>query len=349
MKLLVTGGCGFIGSAVCRMAIARGQAVVNVDAMTYAANPANVASVADNPLYVFEQADIRNTEALARIFKRHDPDAVIHLAAESHVDRSIDGPSAFVDTNVMGTATLLQAARAHWENHDRPESFRFVHVSTDEVYGDLDRDDPAFTETTPYAPSSPYSASKASSDHLARAWHRTYGLPVLITNCSNNYGPFQFPEKLIPVVILNGLAGRTIPVYGEGTNRRDWLHVDDHVDALLRVLERGELGRTYNIGSENEQANIDLVRDICRMLDAHPDAPGSDHAALIRFVTDRPGHDRRYAIDASRMRAELGWTAQTDWTDGLSATVDWYLSNRDWWAPLAEQAAQRLGKAGPNG
>lgn len=342
--LLVTGGCGFIGSAVCRMAVDRGLRVINVDAMTYAANPANVAGIADNALYSFEQADIRDANAMTRIFKTYHPTAVLHLAAESHVDRSIDGPTAFVDTNVMGTATLLQAAREQWDASGQPEDFRFVHVSTDEVYGDLGPNDAAFSETTPYAPSSPYSASKAASDHLARAWYRTYGLPVLITNCSNNYGPYQYPEKLIPVVILNGLAGRPIPVYGEGTNRRDWLHVDDHADALLTILATGAPGRTYNIGSDNEQANIDLVRDICRLLDTHADAPGTDHASLITFVTDRPGHDRRYAIDARRMAHELNWTAQTDWTSGLAATVDWYLTHHAWWAPLLDQAATRLGK-----
>lgn len=342
--LLVTGGCGFIGSAVCRMAVSRGLLVVNVDSLTYAANPANVAPVADSPLYSFEHADIRDAKAMTRIFEAYQPTAVMHLAAESHVDRSIDGPTAFVDTNVMGTATLLQAARAQWEATGKSDDFRFVHVSTDEVYGDLGPDDLAFSETTPYAPSSPYSASKAASDHLVRAWHRTFGLPILITNCSNNYGPYQFPEKLIPVVILNGLAGRPIPVYGEGTNRRDWLHVDDHADALLTVLEGGQAGRTYNIGGDNEQANIDLVHEICRQLDAHPGAPGTDHAALIEFVTDRPGHDRRYAIDASRMRDELNWTARTNGSDGLSATVDWYLSNREWWQALTDQAAQRLGQ-----
>lgn len=347
--LLVTGGCGFIGSAVCRIAVARGIRVVNVDAMTYAANAANVAMIADSPLYSFEKADIRDADAMTRIFETYAPTAVLHLAAESHVDRSIDGPTAFVDTNVMGTATLLQAARAQWDETGQPDNFRFVHVSTDEVYGDLGPDDAAFSETTPYAPSSPYSASKAASDHLARAWHRTYGLPVLITNCSNNYGPYQYPEKLIPVVILNGLAGRPIPVYGEGTNRRDWLHVDDHADALLTVLEKGAPGRTYNIGADNERANIDLVLDICSLLDAHPDAPGTDHSSLITFVTDRPGHDRRYAIDARRMAKELNWTAQTDWGDGLASTVDWYLTHQEWWAPLLDQAATRLGKTDASG
>jgi len=347
--LLVTGGCGFIGSAVCRMAVARGLNVVNVDAMTYAANTANVASVADSPLYQFEKADIRDADAMTRIFETYAPTAVLHLAAESHVDRSIDGPTAFVDTNVMGTATLLQAARAQWDTAGQPEDFRFVHVSTDEVYGDLGPDDAAFSEITPYAPSSPYSASKAASDHLARAWFRTYGLPVLITNCSNNYGPYQYPEKLIPVVILNGLAGRPIPVYGEGTNRRDWLHVDDHADALLTVLSNGAPGRTYNIGGDNERSNIDLVLDICHQLDEHADVPGTDHASLIAFVTDRPGHDRRYAIDARRMKKELNWTAKTEWDEGLASTVNWYLSNKAWWAPLIDQAATRLGNTAAKG
>jgi dTDP-glucose 4,6-dehydratase len=305
MKLLVTGGAGFIGSAVVRLAIARGHEVVNVDALTYAACLDNVASVADSPDYAFEEADIRDRAAMDRILAKHRPDAIMHLAAESHVDRSIDGPGTFIDTNVTGTYTLLEAARAYWTKAGKPESFRFHHISTDEVYGTLGETG-LFTEDTPYAPNSPYSASKAASDHLVRAWHETYGLPVVLTNCSNNYGPFHFPEKLIPVVILNALAGKPIPVYGKGENVRDWLYVEDHADALLLVVEKGELGRSYNIGGNNERRNIDLVRTICGLLDERrPDA--APHDRLITFVEDRPGHDLRYAIDASRIRDELGW------------------------------------------
>lgn len=348
MKLLVTGGSGFIGSAVCRLAIARGYAVVNVDALTYAANQASLSSVADHPNYQFEQLDIRDANAVSAVLAAHQPDAIMHLAAESHVDRSIDGPSAFVETNVMGTFNLLQAAREYLDGLSgaKQDAFRFHHVSTDEVYGDLDVDDPAFTETTPYDPSSPYSASKAASDHLVRAWHRTYGLPILITNCSNNYGPYQFPEKLIPVVILKALHGDNIPVYGTGENIRDWLYVDDHADALLTVLEKGRVGRTYNIGGDNERTNIELVRTICEIMDASPATNRTDHAELISFVTDRPGHDRRYAIDPTRIRGELGWRPNVQWNEGFEQTLNWYLNNRDWWQPLvkAGQFGQRLGQ-----
>ena len=343
MKILVTGGAGFIGSAVVRAAIARGDHVVNLDALTYAACLDNVASVADSPRYAFEQADIRDRDALARIFAEHAPDAVMHLAAESHVDRSIDGPLAFVDTNVAGTAALLEAARAHWERRGRDAAFRVLHVSTDEVFGALTPADPPFTEATPYAPRSPYAASKAASDHLVRAWHETWGLPVVITNCSNNYGPFQFPEKLIPVVILNALAGRPIPVYGTGENVRDWLHVGDHATALLRVLDAGAPGRTYAIGGEAEVQNIELVRMICALLDDR--RPGRAHGDLITFVTDRPGHDLRYAIDPARIREELGWRPSVTLAEGLAQTVDWYLENEPWWQALAGRAGvgQRLG------
>ena len=343
MKILVTGGAGFIGSAVVRLAIRRGYAVVNVDALTYAADLRNVAEVADSPLYAFEKADIRDRAALDRVFARHAPGAVMHLAAESHVDRSIDGPGAFVETNVAGTCHLLEAARAHWQGRGRPESFRFHHISTDEVYGSLGPEG-RFTEATPYDPRSPYSASKAASDHLVRAWHETYGLPTLVTNCSNNYGPFHFPEKLVPVVILSALAGRPIPVYGAGANVRDWLYVEDHADALLLVLERGRTGRSYNIGGENERTNIDLVRTICAILDdRRPEA--APHDRLIAFVADRPGHDLRYAIDPTRIREELGWRPSVTIEEGLARTVDWYLANEPWWRPLTERdgALRRLG------
>ncbi len=334
MKLLVTGGAGFIGSAVVRRAIAEGFAVVNVDKLTYAANLENVASVADSPRYAFAQADICDAGAMARVFEAHDPDAVMHLAAESHVDRSIDGPAAFIHTNVVGTYTLLEAARAHWKALPEPRrsAFRFHHVSTDEVYGALGAEG-MFTEATPYAPNSPYSASKASSDHLVRAWGETYGLPVVVTNCSNNYGPFHFPEKLIPVTIQNALAGRPIPVYGRGENVRDWLYVEDHADALLTVLRRGRLAETYNIGGENEARNIDLVRTICGILDRmRPD--GAPHERLIAFVTDRPGHDLRYAIDPSKIRDELGWRPSVTLEEGLRRTVTWFLENQRWWRAL---------------
>lgn len=346
MKLLVTGGAGFIGSAVVRQALGRGHAVVNLDALTYAACLANLTSVEDHPGYVFEQADIRNREALDRIFATHKPDAVMHLAAESHVDRSIDGPADFIETNVLGTFHLLETARAYWAAQDRPAAFRFHHISTDEVFGSLPEDPSVkFTEATPYDPRSPYSASKAASDHLVRAWHETYGLPVVLTNCSNNYGPFHFPEKLIPVVILKALAGATIPIYGTGENVRDWLYVEDHADALLLVLEKGQLGASYNIGGENERRNIDLVRTICAILDEkQPKASGS-YADQITFVADRPGHDARYAIDPSRLRDELGWRPSVTLEEGLALTVQWYLDNEAWWRPLLERqgVGQRLG------
>ena len=343
MKLLVTGGAGFIGSAVVRQAVAAGHEVVNVDALTYAACLDNVANVSDAPGYAFAQVDIRDRAALDRVFADHAPDAVMHLAAESHVDRSIDGPGTFVETNVMGTFHLLEAARAFWAARGRPDAFRFHHVSTDEVFGSLGADG-QFTETTPYDPRSPYSASKAASDHLVRAWHETYGLPVVMTNCSNNYGPFHFPEKLVPVVILNALAGRPIPVYGAGENVRDWLFVEDHADALLTVLRDGKVGRSYNIGGENEVRNIDLVRMICGLLDMRRPR-NAPHADLIEFVTDRPGHDARYAIDPSRMRDELGWRPSVTLEQGLERTVDWYLDNEGWWRTLQQRhgVGERLG------
>jgi dTDP-glucose 4,6-dehydratase len=348
MKLLVTGGAGFIGSAVVRRAVADGIAVVNVDKLTYAANLDNVASVASSPLYAFERADIADAAAMARVFRDHDPDAVMHLAAESHVDRSIDGPLEFVRTNVLGTATLLEAARAHWKAlpEARRAAFRFHHVSTDEVYGTLGAEG-KFVETTPYAPNSPYSASKAGSDHLARAWGETYGLPVLVTNCSNNYGPFHFPEKLIPVVILNALAGKPIPVYGRGENVRDWLYVEDHAAALLEVLRRGRTGETYNIGGNAEAKNIDIVRAICAILDELRPA-GAPRERLIAFVTDRPGHDFRYAIDASKIAGELGWRPSVTLEEGLRRTVAWYLVNEPWWRALLARrgVGERLGLQG---
>ena len=343
MKILVTGGAGFIGSAVVRLAVARGHAVVNLDALTYAACLDNVASVADSPLYAFEHADIRDRAALDRVFATHCPDAVMHLAAESHVDRSIDGPGDFIETNITGTYNMLEAARAYWVGAGRPEGFRFHHISTDEVYGTLGETG-QFTEDTPYAPNSPYSASKAASDHLVRAWFETYGLPVVMTNCSNNYGPFHFPEKLIPVVILRALAGQEIPVYGKGENVRDWLYVEDHADALLTVLEKGRLGRSYNIGGENEAKNIDIVRTICAILDAKRPA-AKPYADQITFVADRPGHDLRYAIDPTRIRTELGWRPSVTLEQGLEKTVQWYLDNEAWWRALQDRdgVGQRLG------
>ena len=343
MKILVTGGAGFIGSAVVRLAIARGHHVVNVDALTYAACLDNVASVADHPNYAFEQVDIRDREGLDAVFAKHTPDAVMHLAAESHVDRSIDGPANFIETNIDGTFNMLEAARSYWRAQGQPDTFRFHHISTDEVFGSLGPTG-MFTETTPYDPRSPYSASKAGSDHLVRAWHETYGLPVVLTNCSNNYGPYHFPEKLIPVIILNALAGKPIPVYGAGENIRDWLYVEDHADALLTVVTAGHIGRSCNIGGENEARNIDIVHKICAILDAkrptdHP------YADLITFVPDRPGHDMRYAIDPTRIRDELGWRPSVTLDQGLEKTVQWYLDNEAWWKPLQSRdgVGMRLG------
>ena len=349
MKILVTGGAGFIGSAVVRRAVAQGHEVVNLDALTYAACLENVAEVADSDRYAFVQADIRDRAALDAVFADHAPDAVMHLAAESHVDRSIDGPGTFIDTNVTGTYTLLEAARAYWIARGRPDTFRFHHISTDEVFGSLGQDG-LFTEDTPYAPNSPYSASKAASDHLVRAWGETYGLPVVTSNCSNNYGPFHFPEKLIPVVILNALAGKPIPIYGAGQNVRDWLYVEDHAEALLTVLTKGAVGRSYNVGGWNEATNLDLVHRICALLDTRrPDhAP---HGDLITHVADRPGHDARYAIDATRIHDELGWKPAVTLDEGLARTVDWYLANEDWWRPLQTRqgVGTRLGQADSGG
>jgi dTDP-glucose 4,6-dehydratase len=345
MKLLVTGGAGFIGSAVVRHAIRDGHGVVNVDKLTYAGSLTNVAEVAASPHYAFEQADICDRARMDAILARHQPDAIMHLAAESHVDRSIDGPAAFIQTNIVGTYTLLEAARAWWMAKGKPADFRFHHISTDEVFGSLGPTG-KFTEDTPYDPRSPYSASKASSDHLVRAWHETYGLPVVLTNCSNNYGPYHFPEKLIPVVILKALAGAPIPIYGRGDNIRDWLFVEDHADALLLVVQKGVLGQSYNIGGENEATNLELVQKICAILDQK--RPGNrPYAEQITFVADRPGHDQRYAIDPTRIREELGWRPSVTLDQGLEQTIDWFLAHEDWWRALEtrEGVGKRLGTA----
>ncbi len=354
MKLLVTGGAGFIGSAVVRYIIENtSNSVVNIDKLTYAGNLNSVASVAGNERYSFEQADICDSVTMEAIFQRHQPDAVMHLAAESHVDRSIDGPAAFIETNIIGTYTLLEAARIYWKGlpEVRQQAFRFHHISTDEVYGDLHGTDDLFTESTPYAPSSPYSASKASSDHLVRAWHRTYGLPVIVTNCSNNYGPFHFPEKLIPLVILNALAGKPLPVYGKGNQIRDWLYVEDHARALYKVVTEGMVGETYNIGGHNEKQNIDVVKTICAILEELAPIKKStlniqSYESLITFVKDRPGHDLRYAIDASKIERELGWKPEETFETGLRKTVQWYLDNKAWWQAVLDGSYQleRLGQ-----
>ena len=345
--ILVTGGAGFIGSAVVRHIIESTQDnVVNVDKLTYAGNLESLESVENNPRYAFEQVDICDSKALLRVFEHHQPDAVMHLAAESHVDRSIDGPAAFIETNIVGTYTLLEAARAYWNtlNDERKAAFRFHHISTDEVYGDLEGTDDLFTETTPYAPSSPYSASKASSDHLVRAWLRTYGLPTIVTNCSNNYGPFHFPEKLIPLMILNALDGKPLPVYGNGQQIRDWLFVEDHARALYKVVTEGEVGETYNIGGHNEKANIDVVRTICSLLEELvPNKPEgvAKYEDLITYVKDRPGHDVRYAIDAAKIGRELGWKPQETFESGIRKTVEWYLNNTKWWSRVLDGSYNR--------
>jgi dTDP-glucose 4,6-dehydratase len=345
MKILITGGAGFIGSAVVRRAVAEGFEVVNLDALKYSANLDNVADVAGSPLYAFEQVDICDEAAVGGVFERHQPDAVMHLAAESHNDRAIEDPLSFVRTNVMGTAVLLDAARRYWSGlpADRKAAFRFHHISTDEVFGALGETGD-FTEETPYDPNSPYSASKAGSDHLVRAWNRTFGLPAVLTNCSNNYGPFQFPEKLIPTVISRALEGKTIPVYGQGLQVRDWLHVDDHAEALLLVLQKGRLGETYCIGGENTVRNIELVKTLCAHLDKYAPA-NTSHAERIEFVADRPGHDFRYAIDASKLSRELGWSPRIKLDDGLEDTVRWYVENRDWWDGIRQRGfhSERMG------
>ena len=346
MKVIVTGGAGFIGSAVIRLLVDElNVEVVNVDALTYAGNLASVAPVADRPGYRFVQADIRDRAAMDQVFREAQPDAIMHLAAESHVDRSIDGPAAFIDTNILGTYTLLEAARAYWSALPEPrkQAFRFHHVSTDEVYGALGPTG-LFTETTPYQPNSPYSASKAASDHLVRAWLHTYKLPVVTTNCSNNYGPYHFPEKLIPLVILNCLEGKPLPVYGTGENVRDWLYVEDHARALWTVMTRGRIGETYNIGGEAERTNISVVRDICDLIDEFAPAE-KPRRELIAFVADRPGHDARYAMDISKISAELGWRPRETFETGLRKTVRWYLDNRPWWEAIrsGKYRGERLG------
>ena len=350
-KILLTGGAGFIGSAVVRHLITEtNDLVINVDKLTYAGNLESLASVEDSERYNFEHVDICDASALTEVFARYQPNMVMHLAAESHVDRSIDGPSEFINTNIIGTYNLLEVAKKYWQGLDEEtkQGFRFHHVSTDEVYGDLEGTDDLFTEQTPYAPSSPYSASKAASDHLVRAWHRTYGMPVVITNCSNNYGPFHFPEKLIPHIILNALDGKPLPVYGDGMQIRDWLFVEDHARALCAVIKNGKIGETYNIGGHNEKTNIDVVRTICELLEELvPNKPESvqRYEDLIRFVKDRPGHDVRYAIDASKIDKELGWVPQESFDTGIKKTVRWYLENRVWWQRVLDgtYSLERLG------
>ena len=352
MKILVTGGAGFIGSAVVRHLLQNTpHQVVNLDKLTYAGNLQSLPGASENPAYRFEQVDICDAEGVARVLAEHRPDAVMHLAAESHVDRSIDGPAAFIQTNIVGTYTLLEACRQYWLGlcEEARSRFRFHHISTDEVYGDLEGTTELFTEQTPYSPSSPYSASKASSDHLVRAWQRTYGLPVLITNCSNNYGPYHFPEKLIPHMILNALAGKPLAVYGDGAQIRDWLYVEDHARALVEVLTRGQPGATYNIGGHNEKRNLQVVETLCTLLDelvTEKPAGISRFAELITFVQDRPGHDRRYAIDAGKIERELGWLPQETFESGLRKTVQWYLDNRSWWQNVLSGTYQlnRLGE-----
>ncbi|MGE8497209.1 MAG: dTDP-glucose 4,6-dehydratase [Pseudomonas sp.] len=345
MRILVTGGAGFIGSALIRHLLNdTGHSVLNLDKLTYAGNLESLTSVADNSRYQFLQADIGDQPRVAQALADFQPDAIMHLAAESHVDRSIDGPAAFIQTNIVGTYSLLEATRAYWTAlpEARKQAFRFHHISTDEVYGDLHGVDDLFTETTPYAPSSPYSASKAASDHLVRAWQRTYGLPVLLTNCSNNYGPYHFPEKLIPLVILNALDGKPLPVYGDGQQIRDWLYVEDHARALLTVVSTGQVGETYNIGGHNEQKNLHVVKSICALLDElAPRQQGGTYAQQITFVTDRPGHDQRYAIDAGKIERELGWTPQETFDTGLRKTVRWYLDNLDWCRRVQDGSYQR--------
>ncbi|EGQ7934007.1 dTDP-glucose 4,6-dehydratase [Vibrio vulnificus] len=351
MKILVTGGAGFIGSAVVRHIIENtSDSVINVDCLTYAGNLESLASIDANERYAFEQVNICDRMELDRVFSVHKPDAVMHLAAESHVDRSITGPAAFIETNIVGTYTLLEATRSYWNTltTERQLAFRFHHISTDEVYGDLEGTDELFTEDTPYAPSSPYSASKASSDHLVRAWQRTYGLPTIVTNCSNNYGPYHFPEKLIPLMILNALEGKALPVYGDGMQIRDWLFVEDHARALYKVVTEGKVGETYNIGGHNEKANIEVVKTICSLLEELvPNKPQGvvQYQDLITYVKDRPGHDVRYAIDASKIERELGWKPQETFESGIRKTVEWYLNNQEWWSRVLDgsYSRERLG------
>ena len=345
LKILVTGGAGFIGSAVIRHIISNtNDSVINVDKLTYAGNLESLQSVEDSERYAFAHVDICDREAIDKVFQEHQPDAIMHLAAESHVDRSITGPSEFIQTNIIGTYTLLEAARAYWNLLDeaRKSNFRFHHISTDEVYGDLEGPEDLFTETTPYQPSSPYSASKASSDHLVRAWSRTYGLPTLVTNCSNNYGPCHFPEKLIPLIILNALEGKPLPIYGKGDQVRDWLYVEDHARALYKVVTKGEVGETYNIGGHNEKQNIEVVHTVCALLDQlRPDSAHLPHASLITYVQDRPGHDLGYAIDASKIQRGLGWVPEESFESGIRKTVEWYLNNPEWVAHVKSGSYQQ--------
>ncbi|CAI0856512.1 dTDP-glucose 4,6-dehydratase [Serratia quinivorans] len=351
MKIIVTGGAGFIGSAVARHIINdTNDHILVLDSLTYAGNPESLVSITGNERYSFEQVDICNRQELDRVFFTFKPDAIMHLAAESHVDRSIDGPAAFIETNIVGTYTLLEAARQYWSGLDAQakQGFRFHHISTDEVYGDLHGTDDLFTKTTPYSPSSPYSASKAASDHLVRAWLRTYGLPTIVTNCSNNYGPYHFPEKLIPLIILNALEGKPLPVYGNGAQVRDWLYVEDHARALYTVMTKGVVGETYNIGGHNERQNIEVVQSICRLLDElAPEKPAGvvKYETLITYVADRPGHDMRYAIDATKIEEELGWAPEETFESGIRKTVEWYLANEQWWSRVKDgsYAGERLG------
>lgn len=346
-RVLVTGGAGFIGSAVCRYLVKEKQVdVLNVDKLTYAGNVESLREIEDSPLYRFEKADVCDKRKMSVLFDAFKPDAVMHLAAESHVDRSIDGPAAFIETNIVGTYTLLECARAYWLElpADEKEAFRFHHISTDEVYGSLGATG-LFKESSPYDPRSPYSASKASSDHLVMAWHHTYGLPVVITNCSNNYGPYHFPEKLIPLVTLNALDEKPLPIYGKGDNVRDWLYVEDHARALVTVVESGRIGETYNVGGRNERTNLEVVQTICDILDELRPRANGVYRDLITFVKDRPGHDRRYAIDATKLETELGWKAQESFESGIRETVQWYLENEWWWGPIRSEtyAGERLG------
>jgi len=357
MKILITGGAGFIGSAVVRHIIDNtNDSIINVDCLTYAGNVESIVTVSGNERYHFVQADICDAKAMAEVFVKYQPDAVMHLAAESHVDRSIEGPAAFMQTNIMGTFTLLEAARSYWAAlpEEKKSAFRFHHISTDEVYGDLEGTDDLFTEETSYEPSSPYSASKASSDHLVRAWNRTYGLPTIVTNCSNNYGPYHFPEKLIPHIILNALSAKSLPVYGDGSQIRDWLYVEDHARALYKVVTEGKIGETYNIGGHNEKKNIEVVQTLCSILDelkpiadnpAFSSSTMTHYQDLITFVTDRPGHDVRYAIDASKIQRELGWVPEESFDTGIRKTVEWYLSNENWWKRVlnGEYQLERIG------
>lgn len=351
MKILLTGGAGFIGSAVIRHILTNTKnTVINLDALTYAGNTESIPAELQNDRYVFEQVDICNAQELTRVFAEHQPDAIMHLAAESHVDRSIDGPAAFIQTNLVGTFNLLECTRQYWQQLPKAQqaTFRFHHISTDEVYGDLEGTVDLFTEETPYEPSSPYSASKAGSDHLVRAWHRTYGLPVIVTNCSNNYGPYHFPEKLIPHIILNALHGKPLPVYGDGCQIRDWLFVEDHARALYKVVTEGKVGETYNIGGHNEKKNIDVVTTICDLLEElAPEKPAmiNEYRELMTFVKDRPGHDARYAIDAAKIERELGWVPEETFETGLRKTVQWYLDNRQWWERVLSGEYQ-LGRLG---